>query len=119
VFGAVRMREHRRTVGFQELDRRSAIAAQCAVCMREGDIESVVIAAIAQRAEATQRLGLREVAPAVLGEIVDVAIPAPGAVVAAVLQRAAATAERSTPALDARALIVEAVLHLHRQRAAE
>ncbi len=120
VLGQVRVRENLFAIDREQLGRRCAVAAQLRVADRETQIEHRVFRpSPTQHAEVANRFRLGIIAPSVFLEVIDVRVIAERLAMPAVLQRADGATERSAVHLRGRALIVEAVLHLERKRAAE
>ena len=81
------MREDLLAIDRQQLNRRTAIAAQLVSRRTQAQVDGPVRSLRRlKRRNKRERVGLRVVAPAILLEIIDVAVIAPASVVAAGLQ---------------------------------
>ena len=102
----------------QQFFGNRAVADQFAVAVLCVQVHAGPVGAITEAAVEVDRIGWRFVAPAVLLEIAHVCVITDGTVVAAAFRGGDDTFERTTVNLHAVAVAVEAVLHVHRQRAA-
>ncbi len=111
--------EHRRRIDRQELDRRRPRAVEPVVGGDDVDMGFAVLAAPAEVAVEIAQLGGLHVAPAALLQTVGRGIGGDPAALDAVLEFALIFCERAAEEVNLAALIGEAVLHLHRKRAAQ
>ena len=95
-----------------------AVADQFAVPVLCVQVYAGRIATITEAAVEVDRIGWRFVAPAVLLKIAHVCVITDGTIVAAAFRRGDDTLERTAVNLHAVAVAVEAVFHVHGQRAA-
>ncbi len=118
VLGEIRVREHGVSIDRQQFSGRGAVAAQLGVAVGAAQIERPVFAATAERVK-MRSASNRIVPPAVFLEVIDIAVVAPAAVVAAGLN--VPVRRPNEPAVDFGlcAFMGEAILHPERQGTAE
>src|SRR5687767_3034989 len=105
------MSEHGGAIQREQFDWRSPVAAQLRVCEGGAQVYGPVGVVQTHGTVQAQRLRLREVAPAVLFEVIGVAVKPQASVVGAGLDRCSEAAKRPVVQLDLRTLVAEPVLH--------